>query len=62
VPARLGVGALARLRLVAQGLADGAPDPVAAVRRVLAVQAQEAVAPLAAVALRTAGRPPRWAV
>lgn len=50
---------LALLRLVAQGLAAGSPDPVAAVRRLLAVQAQEAVAPLAGVALRTTPRPPR---
>ena len=54
--------ALARLRLVAQGLTEPAADAVAAVRRLLAVQAQEAVAPLAAVALRTAPRPDRAAV
>jgi hypothetical protein len=59
---RLDPASLARLRLVAQGLAAGAPDAVGAVRHLLAVQAQEPVAPLAAVALRTAGRPPRAAV
>ena len=60
--ARVGTADLARLRLVAHGLPGGSPDPAAAVSRMLAVQAQEAVAPLAAVALRSAGAPPRAAV
>lgn len=59
---RLPTADVARLRLAAHGLLAGAPDPGAAVRRMLAVQAQEALAPLAAVALRTAGRPPRAAI
>jgi hypothetical protein len=59
VPARLDRVSLARLRLVAHGLVEQAADPVDAVRRLLAVQAQEALAPLAAVALRTTGGPGR---
>jgi hypothetical protein len=59
VTGRLDPPTLARLRTVAHGLVGGAHDPVAAVRRMLAVQAQEAVAPLAAVALRTTERPAR---
>lgn len=60
--AELDPGRVAWLRLLAQGFTDGAFDPVDAVRRLLALQAQEAVAPLAAVALRTSPRPSRSAV
>lgn len=38
-PARLGDADLARLRLVAHGVPGGAPAPVVAVSRMLAVQA-----------------------
>lgn len=53
---------VARLRLRAQGLVDGAPTPTQAVRRLLAVQGQDVAAPLAAVAQRTAPVAPRHAV
>jgi Winged helix DNA-binding domain len=43
----------ALLRVRAQGLERGEPNPAAAVRRLLAVQAQDVVSPLAAIALRT---------
>jgi hypothetical protein len=56
------LAAAARARLAAQGLVELAADPVAAVRRLLAVQAQVHAAPLFAIAARTAPVAPRSAI
>ncbi len=53
--AHLDAAAARRMRVVSSGLLDPAPTATDAVRRLGAVQAQDVVAPLVAVALRTAG-------